>query len=77
MYRDVDQSALKVSGKPSPIYESAGSIISRNERGCLEKIFFADDSALVIESLEGLKGKLEAWKKSLKSKRLTVNVKQI
>ena len=52
-------------------------VLSREMRGCLENFFFTDDSALVIESLEGLKGKLEAWKKSLKSKRLTVNVKQI
>ena len=52
-------------------------VLSREMRGCLENFFFTDDSALVIESLEGLKGKLEAWKKSLMSKRLTVNVKQI
>ena len=29
---------------------------------CLEELLYADDLALVSETLDGLKGRLEAWK---------------
>ena len=35
-----------------------------------------DDLALLRESLEGKKGRLEAWKKVLKSRRLKVMARQ-
>ena len=35
-----------------------------------------DDLALLSESLEGKKGRLEAWKKALKSRRLKVMARQ-
>ena len=34
----------------------------------LEELFYADDLVLVSESLEELKGTLEAWKEALESK---------
>ena len=37
--------------------------------GCSEQLLCADELALVIEILAGLKGKLEAWKGALSQKR--------
>ena len=37
--------------------------LSREIRsGCPEELLYADDLAFVSETLEGLKGRLEAWK---------------
>ena len=43
---------------------------------CSEELLYDDDFALVNETLEGMKGRLEAWKGALKSERLRVNVKK-
>ena len=39
-------------------------------------MLYADDLASVSEILEGLKGRLEAWKGVLKSEGLRLNVKK-
>ena len=39
-------------------------------------MFYADELALVSETLRGLKVRLEAWKGALESKGLRVNVKK-
>ena len=44
--------------------------------GCSEVLVYADDLILVCEKLEGLGGKLVAWKWVFESKKLTVNVKK-
>ena len=44
--------------------------------GCPEQPPYADGLALVNETPERLKGRLEAWKRALKLKRLRVNVKK-
>ena len=50
--------------------------LSREIRqGCPGKLLHAYDLALVSETPEGLKGKLEALKGGLESKEMTVNVK--
>ena len=41
---------------------------------CPEELLYDDDLALVSETLESLKGRLEAWKGALESKRLKANV---
>ena len=51
--------------------------LSREIRsGCLEKLLYADNVTLFSKTLEGLKGKLETWKRVLESKWLRVNVKK-
>ena len=40
------------------------AIYGKIRSGCLEELLYADDLALVSESLEGLKGRLEAWKEN-------------
>ena len=48
---------------------------SRNIRSeCQEELLYDDDLALVSETLESLKGRLEAWKGALESKGLRANV---
>ena len=43
--------------------------LSREIRsGCLEKLLYADNVTLFSKTLEGLKGKLETWKRVLESK---------
>ena len=44
--------------------------------GCPEKMLYAGDLALVSETFEGLKGRLEAWKGALELKGLKVNVRK-
>ena len=49
--------------------------LSREIRSkCSEELLYDDDFAL--ETLEGLKGRLEVWKGELKSEGLRVNVKK-
>ena len=49
--------------------------LSREMRsGCPEELLYADDLALVSETIEGLKGKLESWKQVLESGGLRVNL---
>ena len=51
--------------------------LSREMRlGCPEELLYADDLALVSETLESLKVKLEAWKHSLELGGLRVNLKK-
>ena len=51
--------------------------LSREIRsGWPEELLHADDLALVSETLEGLKGRLQTWKEALKSKGLRLNVKK-
>ena len=54
-------------------YLSAESTIY-GKSGFSEELFYADDLALVKESIDCLRGKLEAWKEAVGSKGLTVNV---
>ena len=45
--------------------------VSREIRsGCPEELFYADHLVLISETFEGLKGKLEAWKGVLISKKV-------
>ncbi|KAK4300947.1 hypothetical protein Pmani_026888 [Petrolisthes manimaculis] len=44
------------------------------DRGCPEKMLYADDLALTCETMEGLLVKLKTWRKALESKGLRVNV---
>ena len=44
--------------------------------GCPQELFYADDLALVPETIEGLKGRLETWKGTLESEGLKVNLKK-
>ena len=51
--------------------------LSRDIRtGCPEELLYADDLALVSDSVEGLTEKLENWKHALESKGLRVNLKK-
>ena len=51
-------------------------LISREiKSACPEGLLYADDLTLVSESLEDLKGKLEAWKEAWESKGSRVNAK--
>lgn len=50
-------------------------ILSRETRiGCQEKLLY--DLAIAGESFQSLKGKLEAWKRTLESKSVRVNVQK-
>ena len=51
--------------------------LSREFRSsCPEELLYADDLALISETLSELKLKLERWKKALEAKRLQVNLKK-
>lgn len=50
------------------------TLFRENRGGCSEELFYADDFALISESLDGLKGRLESWKGPLETKELRVNV---
>ena len=52
-------------------------VLSREIRvGCPEELLYGNDLTLVSEILQGLKGRLEAWKGALESKGLRVKVKK-
>ena len=52
-------------------------VIYRTTRpGCPEELFYANDLALISETLEDLNGRLETWKGSLESKGLRINVRK-
>ena len=51
--------------------------LSREIRSGCSELLYADDLALVNETLGSLKGRLETWKKALESKGLRVNVTKI
>ena len=60
----------------NPLFIIGLEILYREIRsGSSEELVYADDLTLVCETLEGLGGKLAAWKWALESKKLTVNVK--
>ena len=60
----------------SPLFIKVLEVQSREiKSGCPEELLYADDLALVSGLLEGLKGRLEAWKGALEPKGLRVNVK--
>ena len=42
--------------------------LSTETRSGCSKVLYADDLALLSETIEGLKGRLEAWKGALESK---------
>ena len=44
--------------------------------GCPEKLLLPDDLTLICETLQSLKGKLEAWKGALESEGSRVSVKK-
>ena len=51
-------------------------ILSREIRpGFLEELLYAEDLTLVSEIFQGLKSRLKAWKGTVESEGLTVNVK--
>ena len=50
-------------------------VLSREIKlGCPEELLYADDFALVSESLNDLKVRLEAWKGPLESKKLRISI---
>lgn len=51
------------------------SLSTEIRSGCPEGLLYTDDLALVSETLEGLKRRLEDWKGASESKGLRANVK--